>query len=649
MVDVTWAYCRFAEREGPEEQVWNQYRNLLNGLLVLHEDDPGSPGAWILHDPQQEGEVPEWRSGVDAQRTVGLIAQGLRQCELASTRAWMEHEQKLLATQMNLSGCRIYLAPERAMALATKLITQPDPSTCPIPDHIHVCIDFRFQEHLGRYWLYATLSVWTYKPSSDEHAPPSTPATRTALRLSPSDVADLHNWHQALRVGFKERVREHFRLAEMTILDREHRPPRFWYTRNTKPLATPRTIDDLTVDRLNTLVNALPCAPDVRSAGVAAGVIDEGILVLRRFVPDDEGELPCYLIYPYRGERAERENEARLVAWELTDLEASAAAQLFEVVTSLDIYASHLRVYEAVVHEAEELWDQLALYLPMKKGRHVHPLIELVHQTLLQGIADLDQVAIQTKEREWRVERSASDLKDRFGRTFTERPLTCLPGADPISVSLIKTGYFEKAALLAKRVLSHAAQVQSSYRTLLNGITRAFDEQRVRGIDVLQHVGLVLAVLVVVFGFVPEALNVIFDWWDPTLLALLTTVGIVGFGILGSMVLWRMRRLRTLGSARFRPHHKQLQEFLASCATDRLTRFREDGWKRVRATLDEPSKNEGSAWNEFFAEWDKRDYELAHQCAELLDELVRFEVSESAWSDRTPRLGDLARQVERWA
>ncbi|MGH8896408.1 MAG: hypothetical protein ACRDZ4_05135 [Egibacteraceae bacterium] len=69
----------------------------------------------------------------------------------------------------------------------------------------------------------------------------------------------------------------------------------------------------------------------------------------------------------------------------------------------------------------------------------------------------------------------------------------------------------------------------------------------------------------------------------------------------------------------------------------------------MRATLDDPSKNEGSAWNEFFTQWDKRDYELARQCAELLDELARFEVSESTWSDRTPRLRDLTRQVERWA
>ncbi|MGH6743224.1 hypothetical protein, partial [Novosphingobium sp.] len=362
--------------------------------------------------------------------------------------------------------------------------------------------------------------------------------------------------------------------------------------------------------------------------------------------------LPCYLIYPYRGERAERENEARLVAWELTDLEASAAAQLFEVVTSLDIYDSHLRVYEAVVHEAEEFWDQLALYLPVAQGRRltrVRKLIELVHQTLLQSIADLDQVAIQITEEARKVERLRHELKDSFDQHFTERPLPCLQEAPSIRSSLTETGYFDKATRHAQRVYNDTIQVRRSYTTVLDGIERAFDEQRVRGIDVLQRVGIGLAMLAVVFGFVPEALNVIFGWWDPTLLALLTTVGIVGFGTFGSMVLWRMRRLRTLGSRRFRPHHKQLQEFLASCATDRLTRFREDGWKRVRATLDEPSKSEGSAWNEFFAEWNKRDYELARQCAELLDELGGFEVSESTWSDRTPRLGDLARQVERWA
>ncbi|MGH8899823.1 MAG: hypothetical protein ACRDZ4_23020 [Egibacteraceae bacterium] len=442
----------------------------------------------------------------------------------------MEHEQKLLATQMNLSGCRIYLAPERVMELAAQLITQSDLPTCPIPDRIHACISFRFQEQLGRYWLYATLSVWTYKPSSAEHAPTSTPATRADLRLSPRDVADLHNWHQALRVGFKERVREHFRLAEMTILGREHRAPRFWYARGTEPLATPRTIDNLTTDRLNALMDALPCAPDVRSAGVAAGIINGRTLVLRRFVPDDSGELPSYVIYPYCGDEIERENEARQLAWELTNLEASAAAQLFDVVTSLDIYDSHLRVYEAVAHQAEEFWNQLASYLPVKKGRHLacaHRLIELVHQTLLQGIADLDQVAIQITEEARKVERLRNELKDQFDQHFTERPLPCLQEAPSIRSSLTETGYFDKATRHAQRVYNDTIQVRRSYTTVLEGNERAFDEWRVRGTDVLQRVGIVLAALVVVFAFVPEALNAMFTGWDHAQLVRVSSAGTI--------------------------------------------------------------------------------------------------------------------------
>jgi hypothetical protein len=123
MIDVTWAYCQFALREGPEKRVWNQYSSLLTGLLALHEDaaHPGSPaGAWILHDPQlfdtevncavkQPENRPTWCSGVEAQRVVGLIADGLEQCELASSRAWMKHQESLLAAQMNLFACRLYL------------------------------------------------------------------------------------------------------------------------------------------------------------------------------------------------------------------------------------------------------------------------------------------------------------------------------------------------------------------------------------------------------------------------------------------------------------------------------------------------------------------------------------------------------------
>ncbi|MGH8895597.1 MAG: hypothetical protein ACRDZ4_00920 [Egibacteraceae bacterium] len=544
MVDFALASCRFSLRERPEKQAWNRYSSLLTGLLDLHQDtvDPSSPaGVWIRHDPQrseiertveqlgiddpifapyrwlQEQERLEgWRSREDARQTVGLMARGLEQCERGSTRAWMNHQGKLLALQMNLFACRLYLTPERA---AATLGPKADASTPNVP--AHVCIDFRFKEQLGHYWLYATLSVWSSGTSNLALMPDlSTPATEDG----PWKVTAIHKEYARLGEAFKERVRQHFPLPEIKILGHEHRPPQFWFAMSPELPVTATTIDNsINTDALNAFADVLLRVPDIRTAGVAAGVIKEWMLMLRRFVPVDRGELPCSLLMPFHELLAQRNAEAREgvweLVWELTYLEASAAAQLFDVVINLEIHTSHLRVYKAVTRQAEEFWNQLALYLPVARGSRVHKLIELVHQTLLQGIADLDQIAILANEEGRKIERAANDLKDQCNHTFTERSPQALSKAPSIRSSLTETGYFDKAARQAGGVRQDAEQVQRSYETLLNGIGRAFDERRVRGTDVLQRVGFALAILVGVFVFLPEVLNAAFSRldWGPRL------------------------------------------------------------------------------------------------------------------------------------
>ncbi|MGH8895594.1 MAG: hypothetical protein ACRDZ4_00905 [Egibacteraceae bacterium] len=657
MIDVTWAYCRFVPRERPEKQVWNQYRSLLTGLLGLDENDPDSAaGAWIcqIKEGQPTG---EWRKGVDAEQVVERLANGLRQCGKNSTRAWMEHQEKALAAQMNLSACRLYLTPARA---AATLAEEADSCTPTVP--AHVCIDFPFKEHHHRYWLYATLSIWTHKPSSLELAP-CLPADDPAEKRW--DLQKLHEHYDGkLGEEFEKRVQDHFHLAEMEILNREYRPPQFWLMQD--PPA-----DDLDTDDLNACVRVLLDTPDVRNTGIAVAVMaakkatatkttangmSGQMLTLRRFVPGDRGELPCYVVIPL-GEGAVQEEDAWLLAQGLTDLEASTAAQLFEAATDLDVYGSHLKVYKAVAAQADVFWDQLALHLPVARGSRVHKLIELVHQTLLQGIADLDQAAILTNEALRRVERSATDLTDQFDRTFTERELPderSIRYRQSIRSSLTDTGYIDDATREANRVVKNAEQVQRSYITLLEGIAHAFDERRVRGTDVLDNVGFALAVLVVVFSFFPEALNAIFanEGFPYHTLVLLSIGGAVSLLLAGLFVLLRRLQLSTLGTKRFRKSHEQLREFLADCATDRLTRLRAAGWKRVQETLDHPSMDERRAWDRFIDEWNKRDYTLARQCARLLDELAHDKIYDnyykSIWN-LSPSLKDLARQVERWA
>ncbi|MGH8884080.1 MAG: hypothetical protein ACRDYX_02670 [Egibacteraceae bacterium] len=583
------------------------------------------------------------------------IAKGLRQCEKNSTRAWMEHQEQTLVAQMNLFACRLYLTPARAAATLGK----PNDPSVPWP---HVCIDFRFEEHCRRYWLYATLSIWTHKPSSTDLAPNSSDLPPDDPAEGPWKLKKLHEHYDGkLGEKFEKRVQDHFDLAEMEILDREYRPPQFWLVENPGLPVTLKTADDLDTEDLNARGGVLLRTPDIRSIGVAVSMMERQMLTLRRFVLSDREGLPCYVVIPLAQEAIAEEDVWRLTQI-LTDLEASTAAQLFDVATALEVQISHLEVYEAVAAQADVFWDQLALYLPhWRRLIRVHKVIELVHQTLLQGIADLDQVAILANKALQDAEQSATDLKDRFDEKLTER---LLPEAQSVGLSLIQTGYLDDATRKAKLVVKQAEQVQHSYKALLEGIALAFDERRVRGTDVLEHVGFALALLVVVFSFLPEALNAIFavsidpQSSNPNVpvnrnrLNNLTVVGIAGLVLAGLWVLLRRWQLGILGSRRFRKRHKQLREFLTDCKTDRLTRLREEGWERVQKTLDHRSRDEERAWDRFIDEWDKRDYMLARQCAELFDELAHDEIYDKyytpLWS-LTPALKNLARRVERWA
>jgi hypothetical protein len=137
--------------------------------------------------------------------------------------------------------------PERAARLAKQAVP-----TAPA----HVCIDFRFQEHLRRYWLYATLSVWTQKPGS------ATLALDLPLHETGEGswgLCDVRNWYTGLRDGFEKHVYEHFRPAEMKILDREHRSPQFWIVPNAGIPAVLETADHLTASFLMTSRRALAC------------------------------------------------------------------------------------------------------------------------------------------------------------------------------------------------------------------------------------------------------------------------------------------------------------------------------------------------------------------------------------------------------
>jgi hypothetical protein len=278
----------------------------------------------------------------------------------------MNHQEALLAAQMNLFACRLYLTPEQVRA---RFLSDADPN---VP--VHGGIDFRFQYHPTRYWLCATISLSTHKLESDALVPnlPEDEAKKTRWNL---DKVYAH--YTKIGTNFKEYVRRHFHLTEIQILDREHHPPRFWLTEAPHHLRTRKSIISMkhvNSTYINTLTNVLLSVPDVRSSGVAISILDEQMLVMRRFISDNilSEERPCYLLLLLE-ETAEKTNKetGKKVdkVWEqvrkFADIEAIAAAQLFEIVSNLGMYASHLEVYKAIAYQADVFWDQLALLLPL--------------------------------------------------------------------------------------------------------------------------------------------------------------------------------------------------------------------------------------------------------------------------------------------
>ncbi len=710
MAEVAWAYCRFPLWEAHEGEVSAKHESLLRSLLTFDKGVSCDRRSWILHDPvgkakQELERIPDhqvdndpilaaykwfipmwkrepevdvstrvdgpdkerwWRTGPGAAEAVGRIAEGMWQCGRVATRAWMEHEEALLARQMNLFACRIYLSPEGV----AQLVGGADPPLGSVP--LHVCIGLRFQDHfeesftdrLVRYWLYATLSVWTYKPASVFHAPE--PVLYEPPIVPPAEFSALRDvCTKTVGEAIRQRIREHYTLPELEILRRGYVPPRFWFARGPKVANSLSSIGEIGSDNFSALTDNLLKVSDVHSAGVAASVINGRILLIRRLLPPEPGETdatPCYIIIPLKEGVVTPENDARKLVWDFTDLEGSIAAQLFDATTSLDIYNSHLNVYKAVVDQADVLWDQLALHLPLAKGIRVHRSIELIHQTLLQGIADLDQVTIEATEVNRKIELAMDELRDTFDR-FTERAVERPYQAGderPIRTSLTETGGFDTALREAKRVHDLGEQVQRSYHTLLDGMSRVFDEQRVRGTDVLQYAGFLFAIFLGLAVPIAEAINVVFDSWKHSsppgqlfsvplgwIVDFIGLGGMVWLFALGVLLFLLVRRMSTLGTRPFRRRHQQLRVFLASCATDRLTRLRHDSWQRVRDALD-AGKDEEAVWKSYFDEWNKIDRDLARQCAKLVDKLARRKNPQVSQNDPS-EVRELVNKVERWA
>jgi hypothetical protein len=545
-------------------------------------------------------------------------------------------------------------------------------------------IDMRFQQVTESLVLWHTsLSVWSSIPWNPHHCPPDLRARISheegeALRgVSAEDASQLsRDFRLHSRYGFRNELLRDVQRSELRVFDRLYEPPSFlvavrapragvWpsghalETRGESHYREPGILRKVADEVLWTqYYESLPCA-----------LLRGGIKGYRRFFAAEGKDRPRYLLIPDTeawstdpGKWHSIQEEATAIdVGILADLEAYAASQLRGIDSRMQTLENHLVIYQGAAEQAGTLWDALARLLPdarssdwelarlvrsIPKGREgprlgmVHRSIEMIHQTLLQGVADLDQLVRNIDGAQSQIDSAADEVADRFDRELYH---TSLPaGGGPLRDSL-RGGYIDRLRRRVREASSAAARVTDSYRTLLDTIGMAFDERRVREGDRLQRAGVWLAAAFGLLGLsgVAQATLPVSPTMTPLEVDFLQGILWWVTGIVVLALLVQLRNLPDVGrvaSRRFEQPYREVRGFLADASTDHLDEFR-----RQKANV--PSDTERTAlWHgldmrlceKFIAAWktaDRYQEDAAEEPDSYGDKALRSRVE--AWTLQT--------------
>ncbi|MDD7942907.1 hypothetical protein PHK61_31305 [Actinomycetospora lutea] len=344
-------------------------------------------------------------------------------------------------------------------------------------------------------------------------------------------------------------------------------------------------------------------------------------------------------------------------------METRVGAQLMRQTTDLDIDHGFARLYSASVYRASELWDQLVMRLPDARGKELdelHESIELIHLILLQGLADLDYLKAKAERLASEVENQQTELLDDLQVKFAPVAVAGAPRTNaPLQDSLLSGGYVAPTAAWARAVAAATSATHNSYVALLEAISKAFDERRVRETDKIAKWAPALAVTLAGVPLITEAYGKLISnvWtWAAALLFLLPAVVLGGVG--GYVYLRRGRLLGQLKTSKnFQDDYQQVRDFLALCRTENLERIRQE-LSVERAQQENAGMDALRAAAIYFDQWDAIDRKLAHDLACLVERLNKHLPSApAARSDARKRLKprdgttteSLKQSVETWA
>jgi hypothetical protein len=683
MVDVNWynwdlgeaacdlhhEFLRILLLDRPEAgRAWihHDYGDQFKALAALAAHaaaDDYAAYRWLQDRLDQPSDKPEWIAGRLAEDAIARIADGLLEsCGLGEGDN--RHRRNVVLPQLNLFASQIFLDGRRYNELAGL--------PAGTRDDYYVCVGSRFQFdlELNRFVWFSALSAWSAWPWSRHHAPQ--PPDRS---LCVADVnRGLHQFFWEHLRGTLQAIIEQ-RLPELghsvpRVFGRRYLPPTFYVV---VPKRAPSSAIDYLADGarhgplLQRLARTLLHAGDLHDDDVAGSVLQGELLVLRRILPnlsrprrddaapnlvDEEQDAACYLIIPQHidadGKPELQEDKARQVFDVLMNLENQAANRLFDIHTDLEIYDNHLQVYTSVANQGGALWDALVMHLPHASGKRlakVHGAIELLAQTLIQGVNDLDQIATQIDERRAHLNETVETLVDTFDRRLNERSLN---GRTSIQRSLAETGYPTRMLAYATATTEAAARAKATYNLLLSAIQSAFEERRVRESDVLEArtfrlswvLGF-LAVVTILQTLADAPIRDLTGAWRPAFYLANVAIGLyIVLAIAKTFML--SRRVGRTGSRSFRRSYGLLRQFLEEESTDRLDmrdaqrsdpgsnpawygRPTYDFMREVQQQLtDERAQTlAGRTVNprERGGSWDKLDQALATRMAELWDHI----------------------------
>jgi cytochrome P450 len=454
-------------------------------------------------------------------------------------------------------------------------------------------LDVRFRYVQNQLTCRLSVSVWSHAPRSAHHRPPGWPGTGAPDEVEPESFRDTATAvHAGVVDWFTARG---FVQETLRVFDRPYLAPVFTVA-VPPPVGTGEAAAMFTEDEgllVPGLVGPFLRAGDARERGTAVSVLDGELLALRRFVADGGTDVPHYLLLPGAPRPGgadplvEQEDRIRWAVTFLTDLETDAADELWDAQSELEIWDNHLQVYQRTVDRGTTLWDGLAGHLLQHRGPtldRTHQAVELVHQTMLQGVADVDKVSTLVDAARSRIPRASETLAEVYDREVTE--LTP-PGRLGLLRAITREGHFAAAGGRAEEIALRATRVARSYRDLVQAISDAFDERRVRETDTVQRttfgVGLILGTvgLVTVLDTTFELQLASGPPQPPLPVPLLGVplpdlfrafVWALGLVLVGGLVwgLVRSLRLGRLGSWAYQRAYTVVWDTLRLCSTDHL-------------------------------------------------------------------------------